>query len=173
MSTDLSPANTHKYRTGLVTTETTQDGDAALWYYPSVSDYRFADPVRLAATGWKDRDLISPGDWAGQGRPGLWARDRVTGEITAYTFTVTTITNTDEDGITISYPAATGIANTSTIATGITATAWPRIGSDGDLTATDAPSLWAITPQDTLHSWTGTRTGTPTDPAFTLTGPNA
>ncbi|GGQ86611.1 hypothetical protein [Kitasatospora griseola] len=172
-STDLGPANTQKRRTGLVTTETNPSGDAALWYYPAISDNLFGNPVRLAATGWKDRDLISPGDWAGQGRPGLWARDRATGELTAATFAVTVISSTDEDGITISYRVATGIATTKTVATGITAAAWPRLGSDGDLTGNGAPALWGITPQGTFQTWTGSRTGTTADPGFALTGPNA
>ncbi|OKJ16150.1 hypothetical protein [Kitasatospora sp. CB01950] len=174
MSTDVGSTNAHHRRTGLVTTEINAAGDdAALWYYPSASDYRLTAPVRLAASGWKDRDLISPGDWAAQGRPGLWARDRVTGEITAYTLTVTTITITDEDGITISYPTVTSLGTARTVATGITAAAWPRIGSDGDLVGNGAPSLWGITPEGVLQTWTGWRTGTPADPGFTLDAPTA
>ncbi|MGX4733670.1 hypothetical protein [Kitasatospora griseola] len=171
-STDRSPANANKNRTGLVTTETDPSGNAALWYYPSVIDNSFGNPVRLASTGWKDRDLISPGDWAGQSRPGLWARNRTTGVVTAHTFTVTTISSTDSDGITITYPVATGISAGKTAATGVTAAAWPRIGSDGDLAGNGVPSLWGITPQGVLQTWTGTRTGTTGDPGFTVTGPN-
>ncbi|PJN23660.1 hypothetical protein CG736_20475 [Kitasatospora sp. CB02891] len=171
-STDRSIANHAQNRTGLVTTETDPSGNAALWYYPSAVDNSFANPVRLAATGWKDRDLISPGDWAGQSRPGLWARNRITGDVTAHTFTVTTVSSTDTNGITITYPVATGISAGKTAATGITAAAWPRIGSDGDLTGNGAPSLWGITSQGVLQTWTGTRTGTTTDPGFTATGPN-
>ncbi|MFC8720078.1 hypothetical protein, partial [Kitasatospora sp. NPDC057198] len=170
-STDRGTANQNKNRTGLFTTETAGT-DAALWYYPAPGDNTLGSPIRLAASGWKDTDLISPGSWTTQSRPGLWARNRTTGTITAYTLTLGSATETDDFGTTYTYPAITGLGSARTISTGVTAAAWPRIGSDGDLTGNGSPSLWGITPQGTLQTWTGTRTGTTSDPGYSLAGPS-
>ncbi|MFJ5235132.1 hypothetical protein ACIQBJ_35220, partial [Kitasatospora sp. NPDC088391] len=170
-STDRSTSNTAKNRTGLFTVETA-GSDAALWYYPAVGDNALATPIRLAASGWKDTDLISPGSWTTQTRPGLWARNRTTGTLTAYPLVLGTADQSDDFGNTYSYPVITGLGTAKTVATNMTAAAWPRIGSDGDLTGNGAPSLWGITPQGTLQTWTGTRTGTTADPGYSLAGPN-
>ncbi|WP_395292407.1 hypothetical protein ACF9IK_01460 [Kitasatospora hibisci] len=76
VSTDLDYRLKFKNQSGLLTVESINNGtDAALWYYPTVSNNTLGKPVRLAAAGWKDKELISPGDWAKQGHPGLWTRN--------------------------------------------------------------------------------------------------
>ncbi|MGW4649903.1 LamG-like jellyroll fold domain-containing protein [Kitasatospora sp. NPDC004289] len=157
-------------RTGLLTVEPAPNGDAALWYYPTVSDTTLGAPIRLASTGWKDVDLLSPGDWAGQGHPGLWARNRLTGALNAHTFNLATATITDEYGEETSYPLITGVASTTQIATGLTPDNFPRIGSDGDLTGTGKPALWGITPRGQVQIRTGERTNAGTaNPGYTFT----
>ncbi|MEU9131814.1 LamG-like jellyroll fold domain-containing protein [Kitasatospora sp. NPDC048540] len=160
-------------RTGLLTVEKTPAGDGALWYYPAMNDNTFGSPIRLAATGWKDNDLIPVGDWAGQGHPGLWARDRGTGTVKAVTFTTgtasTDIVDPDfGDTTTVTYPAITAIATTATIKTGIAAASWDRVGSDGDLTGSGNPTLWGITSGGDIQIWNGHRTGTTDAPGYTF-----
>ncbi|WP_371501138.1 hypothetical protein OG871_30100 [Kitasatospora sp. NBC_00374] len=164
-------------RTGLLTVEATPAGDGALWFYPSMADNTFGSPIRLAAVGWKNHDLIPVGDWvgdpAGQSHPGLWARNRDTGDVKACTFTTGTASTDVIDPdfgevTTVTYPAITAIAATTTIKTGITATTWDRIGSDGDLTGNGNPTLWGITASGDIQIWTGHRTGTTDAPGYTF-----
>ncbi|MFJ4185163.1 ricin-type beta-trefoil lectin domain protein [Kitasatospora sp. NPDC089509] len=154
-------------RTGLFTVETSPDSNGALWFYPTYQDATFGSPIKLAATGWKDCDLISPGDWANQGHPGLWARNRANGDLRGYTFTTITATVTDDFGNTTSYPTITGIATDTKIGYGITSANWPIIGSDGDLTGIGSPTLWALTPNGVIQTFTGH--ATTTDPYYTWT----
>ncbi len=168
-TTNLDTSKKFLNRTGLLTVETAPGGEGALWFYPVIADGTFGTPVQVAATGWNNQDLISPGDWALQGHPGLWARNRSTGALTAYTFTTSTVTIPPKfPKPAVTYTALTTVATSTTIGTGYTTTAWPRIGSDGDLTGSGAPTLWGITPAGDVQIWTGTRTGTPAAPGYTL-----
>lgn len=130
-------------RTGLVTTETNPAGDAALWFYPTITDNGLAQPTLLAATGWKNFDLISPGDWTGSGKPGLWARDRSTGALYGYTFTVGTLTIQDPYGESTSVPTLTGITQVAQLGS-LSATDDPLVGSDGDLNGDGIADLWSV-----------------------------
>jgi hypothetical protein len=136
--------------TGLFTIENNTTGDAALWFYPTVSYGTLGAPVQIAATGWKGRDLISPGDWTGSGKPGLWARNRSTGEIDAYTLTLGT-TDTDADGFPLDTPVpiVTGLSAPTKIGTLGTSDA-VVIGSDGDLTGDGIADLWSVSGTGTL-----------------------
>nr|WSX77622.1 hypothetical protein OH826_29495 [Streptomyces sp. NBC_00899] len=147
-------------RTGLLTTETNSAGDAALWFYPTVSDGTLGRPVRLAATGWKNLDLISPGDWNASGRPGVWARDRTTGVIDAYAFTTGTLTPTDVFGDPLGYtvPTLTGISAGTQIGVLSVATA-PLIGSDGDLNGDGIADLWSVATNGAITFRPGKTTG--------------
>ena len=137
-------------RTGLVTTEATSSGDAALWFFPTIDDGQFGQPVRLSANGWKNWDLISPGDSTDSGKPGLWARERTTGEIDSFTFTTGTLTPIDDFGDPLpSVPTVTAISAPVKIGT-LTAATDPVIGSDGDLTGDGIPDLWSVTPTGSL-----------------------
>ncbi|MFB6892593.1 LamG-like jellyroll fold domain-containing protein [Kitasatospora sp. NPDC056327] len=170
-------------KTGLVTTELNGDGtDASLWFFPATLTNQLGQPVRLAATGWKDTELITPGDWADQKRPGLWARDlrpptasATSGDLTAYTFTPATLDVVDPDfgdpvldeaGHALVVPTLTGIAGATTIGS-VPVDTWPVLGSDGDLLGNGAPALWgrnAVT--DDIQIWWGHRTGDATNPGI-------
>ncbi|MER6301399.1 ricin-type beta-trefoil lectin domain protein [Kitasatospora sp. NPDC001539] len=166
-TTKLDTGKKFLNRTGLFTIETSPDGTGALWFYPTSQDVTFGSPTKLAATGWKGWDLISPGDWAGQGHPGLWTRNQSTGDLRGYTFTTGTVTVTDDFGNSTSYPTLTGIATDTKIGYGVPSTNWPSIGSDGDLTGIGSPTLWAITPGGVIQTFTGH--STTTDPYYTWT----
>ncbi|WP_405016966.1 hypothetical protein OHV05_07605 [Kitasatospora sp. NBC_00070] len=170
-TTDLNASKQFENRTGLLTVETNPAGDGALWYYPSIGDRTLGNPIKISPTGWKNVDLIPAGDWAGQGHPGIWARNRATQELWAYTFTLGTDTVSDPFGGGISYPVITGIA-TSVKTGAVDYDTWPRIGSDGDLTGSGSSTLWAITSAGDIQIWTGKRTGTTTAPTWQwLPGP--
>ncbi|MBO1415406.1 ricin-type beta-trefoil lectin domain protein [Streptomyces sp. FH025] len=169
-TTNLDTGKKFLNRTGLFTVETSPDGTGALWFYPTIGDATFGSPTKLAATGWKGWDLISPGDWANQGHPGLWARNQTTGELRGYTFTTGTITITNPFGGNANYPTITSIATDTQLA-GIAAASWPVIGSDGDLTGSGSPTLWGMTPNGVIQIWTGH--STTTAPYYTWTsGPD-
>ncbi|MFJ8310311.1 MULTISPECIES: LamG-like jellyroll fold domain-containing protein [unclassified Streptomyces] len=158
VSTTTLNAGHFQNRTGLLTEETNPSGDAALWFYPIVSDSHLGSPVRLAATGWKNLDLMSPGDWNHTGRPGLWARDRTTGDITAYAFTTGTTPvpgSTDTPPATV--PTLTGIS-TGTKIGNLPAADYPTVGSDGDLTGDGISDLWAVTSDGQVKTWAGKTT---------------
>ncbi|MFF2957227.1 LamG-like jellyroll fold domain-containing protein [Kitasatospora sp. NPDC057965] len=181
--TDLDIKLEFKNKTGLVTVEANGDGsDASLWFFPATETNKLGQPVRLASGGWKDRELITPGDWAGQGRPGLWARDTrprsasaTSGDLTAYTFTPATLTVVDpdfgdpvldENGNPLVVPTLAGIAGATTIGS-VPVDTWPVLGSDGDLLGTGAPGLWGLN-KDTgdLQIWWGHRTGDAANPGM-------
>ncbi|WP_190210767.1 LamG-like jellyroll fold domain-containing protein [Kitasatospora indigofera] len=177
VTSNLNTAKQFQNRTGLFTIETTASGsDAALWYYPTISNSTFGTPIKLEATGWKDRDLLSPGDWAGQGHPGLWARSRGSGEVRGYTFNLGTTEVTDSFGHVVGTTTnITGIAtNTVIVEFGVTYARWRYVGSDGDLTGSGHATLWGVTLAGDVQIWTGQPTGTSTDPGYTwATGPDS
>ncbi|MFH9355440.1 ricin-type beta-trefoil lectin domain protein [Kitasatospora sp. NPDC017646] len=166
-TTNLDTSKKFLNRTGLFTVETSPDGTGALWFYPTYQDVTFGSPTKLATSGWKGWDLISPGDWAGQGHPGLWARNQATGDLRGYTFTTGTVTVTDDFGNSTSYPTFTGIATDTKIGYGVTTDNWPIIGSDGDLTGIGSPTLWSMTQGGIIKTFTGH--STTTDPYYTWT----
>ncbi|MER7673139.1 ricin-type beta-trefoil lectin domain protein [Kitasatospora sp. NPDC096128] len=151
----LDPNKKFANKTGLFTVESSPDGTGALWFYPAVGTVLLGSPTKLAATGWKGWDLIAPGDWTGQGRPGLWTRNQSTGELRGYTFTLGTVSVSDPFGGAITFPTFAAIATDTKIGTGITSAMWPVIGSDGDLTGTGAPTLWGMTQGGIIQFSTG------------------
>ncbi|MFJ9521040.1 LamG-like jellyroll fold domain-containing protein [Kitasatospora sp. NPDC101801] len=173
VATDLDPGKQFRNKSGLLTVESGADGDAGLWYYPTIGTNQLGTPVRLAATGWKNRELLSPGDWAGQGHPGLWTRDAATGVLLGFTFTTGTGSIPDEFGDPVQYPTLTAISAPTDIGGTLTTKLWPRVGSDGDLTGNGNPTLWGITEAGEIQIWTGKRAGTPTAPKYSWqTGPD-
>ncbi|MFB6893131.1 LamG-like jellyroll fold domain-containing protein [Kitasatospora sp. NPDC056327] len=179
---DLDHKLQFKNKTGLLTVESTAGGtDAALWFYPATAANTLGKPVRLAASGWKDKELITPGDWAKQGHPGLWARnlqaapDGARGDLLAYTFTTGTVTATDAEGqpvidgagTVVTAPTLTGMTARSGRIASVAVESWPVLGSDGDLTGKGSPTLWGKTPEGRVEIWWGETTGAGTsDPGF-------
>jgi hypothetical protein len=165
-SSSLDPStSTFLNRTGLVTTETINNGtDAALWFYPMVSDTTLGTPHLLSASGWLHKDLISPGDWNGSGRPGLWTRDHdSTGAMNGYTFAVNASgTDTVPPPTPISSPTVYTTPMITAISAGTSigaalSTAFPFAGSDGDLTdSATIPTLWSVNTSGTVNYWTAT-----------------
>ncbi|MBD0741884.1 LamG domain-containing protein [Streptomyces sp. CBMA152] len=167
-STTALTTGTFQNRTGLLTEEADPSGDATLWFYPAISDTRLGSPVRLAATGWKNWDLISPGDWNHTGHPGLWARNRTSGDINTYALTPGTTTTPDGAQ---TLPTLTAISTGTTIGN-LPATDYPVIGSDGDLTGDSIPDLWAVTSTGQLNTWPGsTSDGTTSTPVASFNRP--
>ncbi|MEV7927699.1 LamG-like jellyroll fold domain-containing protein [Kitasatospora sp. NPDC088779] len=181
-NTDLDYKLQFKNKSGLLTVESTANGaDAALWYYPATDRQTLGKPVRLAASGWKDKELIAPGDWAKQGHPGLWARnleaaaDGGKGALLAYTFTTGTVVSTDRNGRpvldssgnTTVLPTLTQISSPVTIGS-VSPDTWPTLGSDGDLTGNGAAGLWGKRGNGQIDIWWGapTNPGSP-NAAFT------
>lgn len=181
--TDLDIKLEFRNKTGLITVEANADGsDGALWFFPATTTNQLGRPVRLASGGWKDMELITPGDWAGQGHPGLWARnlrpaaaDPASGELNAYTFTTGTLNVVDpdfgdpvldENGAPLVVPTLTGISGGTRIG-GVPVETWPVLGSDGDLLGNGAPALWGRH-ADTgdIQIWWGHRTGGPDAPGM-------
>ncbi|MBX7470468.1 LamG domain-containing protein [Streptomyces sp. MAG02] len=163
VSTVTLDSGNFQHRAGILTEEANASGDVALWFYPAVSDSVLATPVRLAAGGWKDLDLISSGDWNHSGRPGLWARDRITGDITAYSFSTGTIPD-PAAAPTSTIPTLTAISAGTRIGN-LPADGYPTVGSDGDLTGDGVSDLWAVTKSGQLASWSGkTSDGTASTP---------
>ncbi|MFC5663112.1 LamG-like jellyroll fold domain-containing protein [Kitasatospora misakiensis] len=181
--TDLDIKLEFKNKTGLITVEANDDGsDAGLWFFPATTTNQFGQPVRIASGGWKDMELITPGDWAGQGHPGLWARnmrpagaDSTSGQLTAYTLTVGTLNVVDpdfgdpvldENGSPLVVPTVTGISEPVYIQTVPVAT-WPVLGSDGDLLGNGAPGLWGRNADtDEIQIWWGHRSGDSANPGM-------
>ncbi|CAM5662708.1 Ricin B lectin domain-containing protein OS=Kitasatospora aureofaciens OX=1894 GN=GCM10010502_25010 PE=4 SV=1 [Kitasatospora aureofaciens] len=179
VNADLDPKLGFKNKTGLLTVESTNNGaDAALWYYPATNANTLGKPVQLAASGWKDKELITPGDWAKQGHPGLFTRNlAVTADggakddLNGITFNTSTVLGTDNQGQPINDPSGkplmvptlTGIA-TSTKIGGVPSDTWTTLGSDGDLTGNGNSTLWGKKADGTIDIWWGkpTTPGTPT-----------
>ncbi|MFJ1751870.1 ricin-type beta-trefoil lectin domain protein [Kitasatospora sp. NPDC088134] len=173
-TTNLDPAKKFLNRTGLFTVENEPGGDGALWFYPTVGDAVFGAPTKLAATGWKGWDLLSPGDWTGQGRPGLWARNRTSGDLRGYTFTTGSIGVDDGFGGTVPVTTLAAIDKNTSIGNVSAAPAggWPQLGSDGDLTGIGSPTLWGLDANGIVKIWTGHSSAT--TPFYTwVEGPTA
>ncbi|WP_406206067.1 ricin-type beta-trefoil lectin domain protein [Kitasatospora sp. NBC_01560] len=182
VNTNLTTALKFKNKTGLLTIESTNNGtDAALWYYPATAGNFLGKPVRLSASGWKDKELLSPGDWAKQGHPGLWARnlqpapDGAQGDLRAYTFTTGTVVSTTREGVPEKDPSNKALyVPTLTQMSGglkidnIPVDGWPVLGSDGDLTGNGSPTLWGKRLDGQIDLWWGQTTNPGTaNPGFT------
>ncbi|MCM2429704.1 ricin-type beta-trefoil lectin domain protein [Streptomyces sp. RKAG337] len=129
-----------------------------LWYYPVKTNHTLAPPSLVSTGGWDDKDLMVPGNTLAVGAttataPALWVRNRTNGDIFQYALTTATRpdTSTEVTGISAS-PA-------SKIGYGVTATSFPTVGADGNLTDDDVPDLWATDTSGNLHVWPAAVTG--------------
>ncbi|AUG80255.1 hypothetical protein CFP65_5558 [Kitasatospora sp. MMS16-BH015] len=169
-TTDNDISKQFKNKTGLFTVETSPDGDGALWYYPVLGGSSLGAPHNLSATGWKGWELISPGDWAGQGRPGLWARNPGGGDLRGYTFVLGKDTATDPAGKSVTYDTITTLDANNKIGSGNNGT-WVTMGSDGDLSGNGHAALWGITASGAIQIWTGGPISTSDGPGYDFKGP--
>lgn len=158
-----TPNREVKNATGILAVES-----GNLWYYPADSNHTLRAPNLVAAGGWDSLDLMVPGNTLAidpaattAATPALWARARTTGnghtagDILQYA--ITTETRTDGP---YSYTTVTAVtpASASVIGTGITTSAYPTVGADGDVTGDGIPDLWALDSSGKLHAWPGTAT---------------
>ncbi|MFD4655942.1 ricin-type beta-trefoil lectin domain protein [Kitasatospora sp. NPDC058444] len=140
-----------------------------LWYYPVKPNHTLRAPNLVATGGWDTLDLMVPGntlavDPAGATpvTPALWARARTTtgnrtaGDILQYALTI----ETRADGLG-EYTTVTAVSPGSAhrIGTDVTTSAFPTVGTDGDVTGDGVPDLWALDSSGNLHTWPGSLTG--------------
>ncbi|MCX5205929.1 FG-GAP-like repeat-containing protein [Streptomyces sp. NBC_00237] len=109
------------------------EGDS-LYLYPGTGDGKVDNPVKIGATGWTGTDLFAPGDADGDGVADLWLRTRDSGEL----FQV--LNSADDPGNALGDPS-----RRVKIGEGLTATGYPQLGVDGDLTGDDHGDLWIQT----------------------------
>ncbi|MCX5381814.1 hypothetical protein [Streptomyces sp. NBC_00083] len=138
-------------RTSLVFVE-----NGRLWLALAGATNQVDDPAILLSdsTRWDDYDLIAPGRARGTDFPTLWARSKHDGSLHAFGI-----------GGTPDNPEFSAFADPSQglLSGTVDPAAYPRVGSDGDLTGDGVPDLWAVDAQQRLVVWKGT--GTAPDPA--------
>ncbi|KDN80944.1 hypothetical protein KCH_72970 [Kitasatospora cheerisanensis KCTC 2395] len=188
LGTDWSNA-TQVLAVGSVTNETTSTPartnlvaviGTKLWLFsPGSNNVKLLAPTDTLLSGldWSDYDLIGPGpangtttctDTAGTttttSQATLWTRERSTGRILAYPITRNPAKNCAVDVSALADPAQGTV-----IGTGIDPTAYPVIGSVGDLTGDGIPDLYGANSAGQVTMWPGT-TGDTTGHPGTVTG---
>ncbi|MBT2451828.1 ricin-type beta-trefoil lectin domain protein [Streptomyces sp. ISL-43] len=134
----------------LVTVESDSNGSRLLLFQGKGATGALEKPVVLvlSPSGWDNLTLIAPGDATGDGLADLWARDNTTGDLYQYANVA-------------GNPAALGDHTKRTkIGSGVSAAAFPVIGSSGDTSADvpGVPDLWALDSQHRLRTWNGIAT---------------
>ncbi|MFD3328695.1 ricin-type beta-trefoil lectin domain protein [Streptomyces sp. NPDC058701] len=132
----------------LLTIETDGTGSRLLLFQGTGATGTLADPIVLVLsnTGWDNLTLIAPGDATGDGLPDLWARDNTSGAIYQYA---------NEAG----NPGALGDhAKRTQIGSGVTAAAYPVVGSSGDTSGDGVADLWSRDSRHRLLTWNGIAT---------------
>ncbi|MEU6759298.1 ricin-type beta-trefoil lectin domain protein [Streptomyces sp. NPDC046685] len=102
-------------------------------------------------TKWAGYDLLTPGRAQGTDFPTLWARSKADGSLHAFSVKGTA-----------QAPDLTGFTNPAAglISGKIDPKAYPRLGSEGDLTGDGIPDLWAVDTNQQLVSFSGVGTVT-------------
>ncbi|WP_189275397.1 hypothetical protein [Kitasatospora griseola] len=137
-----------------------------LWLFsPGSNSVKLLAPTDtlLSALDWSDYDLIGPGpangtttctDAAGTttttSQATLWTRERSTGRILAYP-----ITRNPANNCAIDYSALADPAQGTVIGNGIAPSAYPVVGSVGDLTGDGIPDLYGQNPAGQVTVWPG------------------
>ncbi|MFH9727212.1 ricin-type beta-trefoil lectin domain protein [Streptomyces sp. NPDC017254] len=155
--TSRTPSRQVTDATGLLAVEA-----GKLWYYPAKAHQTLASPTLVSGTtGWDNKDLMVPGNTldlststTNDTAPALWVRDRTSGDV--FQYRLSTAVRTEESGLTYAVFNGVTAQPTSRIFKDITGTAYPRVGSDGDVTDDGIPDFWALDNAGTLHAWAGT-----------------
>ncbi|PYC74554.1 hypothetical protein C7C46_23825 [Streptomyces tateyamensis] len=165
-TTNLDPTHKFKNAASLVTEEVGADGALGLWFYPAAGSNTFAAPIKLSSSGWSGLHLMSPGDWAKQGHPGLWAVD-AGGNLSGYTLTL----GQDASFFPTTPPAPTGNYPVVTAISAPVAIGWvdpnkynvATMQSDGDLSGrgNGGSALWDTDKGNPVSSKLTTWFGTP------------
>ncbi|MFD8597576.1 hypothetical protein ACFV1L_21495 [Kitasatospora sp. NPDC059646] len=188
LGTDWSNA-TQVLAVGSVTNETTSIPartnlvaviGTKLWLFspgPNIARPLATTDTLLSGLDWSDYDLIGPGpangtttctDAAGTttttSQATLWTRERSTGRILTYPITRNPAKNCAVDVSALADPAQGTV-----IGTGIDPTAYPVIGSVGDLTGDGTPDLYGANSAGQVTIWPGT-VGDTTGHPGTVTG---
>ncbi|MFH8624437.1 ricin-type beta-trefoil lectin domain protein [Streptomyces vietnamensis] len=152
--TTRTPSRSVSDATGVLAVES-----GRLWFYPVKSNQTLAPPTLVSASGdWDNKDLMVPGNALHIGEttdtaPALWVRNRTSGDIVQYALsTAVRVDNPYEQ-----YTVVNGVAAqpATPIAKGWAQTAYPRIGTEGDVTGDNIPDLWTVDPAGTLKTWSG------------------
>ncbi|MEV7416772.1 ricin-type beta-trefoil lectin domain protein [Streptomyces sp. NPDC089919] len=154
--TTRTPSRQVTDATGLLAVES-----GNLWFYPVKTNQTLASPTLVDAAGtWDDKDLIVPGNALNIGTatdtaPALWVRNRTSGDI--FQYALTTATRAADQ-----YRVVTGITlqPATKVGSGVSGAAFPKVGSEGDVTGDDVPDLWAQDSAGQLRVWPGAATGT-------------
>ncbi|MFI1455890.1 ricin-type beta-trefoil lectin domain protein [Streptomyces roseus] len=127
--------------------------DNRLWYYPgsSLGGSHLDKGMLLSSGDWSRTTLIAPGKVGAT--PTLWARDDVTGRIHSYALKF------DANGIPTTLLAPPSAQTPSAAIATLDASAYPQVGSYGDLNGDGRADLWAINANQQLLAFSGTSTG--------------
>ncbi|MFI8910579.1 ricin-type beta-trefoil lectin domain protein [Streptomyces sp. NPDC053513] len=124
-----------------------------LWLYRSNSINSLdADAVLVSGTGnWGGFELLNPGSASGKAQPTLWTRSLTDGTLRSYPIGTKSDGRLDLSGL----ASPTGPAS-SVIGSGLTTTAFPKVGTVGDATRDGLADLWAVAAgSEKLMFWRG------------------
>ncbi|WP_411101036.1 FG-GAP-like repeat-containing protein [Streptomyces sp. x-45] len=111
------------------------------------------DPVLVGSGDWDEFTVIAPGDLNSDGMPDLWLRHDTTGDLyRAYG------TKGPDGYVDVTTWGAAG--KRVKVGTGFAASAYPTIGSVGDVDNDGYADLWARKKDNTMHGWPGKAPGT-------------
>ncbi|MFC5767418.1 FG-GAP-like repeat-containing protein [Actinacidiphila bryophytorum] len=129
-----------------------------LWaYYGDGSSKRldlYGAPVLVGGSDWNKYTVIAPGDLNNDKVPDLLLRDNASGDVYR-----TYGKQGEKEGVV--NPATWGdAASRVKIGSGLTAAAYPVVGSAGDVTGDGIPDVWGRKTNNTMTGWPGVKTGT-------------
>lgn len=130
-----------------------------LWaYYGSIFNTLDSngEPVLVGNGDWDKFTVVAPGDLNGDDVPDLWLRDDASGDV------FRTLGSKGPNGL-LDPTTWGGASSRVKIATGIGKSAYPNLGSAGDVTSDKLADLWAVDANQQLATFNGTGTSQPLD----------